>query len=127
MRLTSARTLVLLAGLPLLASLAGGMPDLQAANANQVKQFRETRACQGCDLTAANLVGVAAPGADLRGANLSNALLNHAQLRGANLEGADLRGANLRGADLSGAQGANLTGAVTSKDTFCPNGAHGPC
>lgn len=127
MRLTSARILILLAGLPLLTSLAGGMPGLIAANANQVKQFRETLACQGCDLTSANLVGVAAPGADLRGANLSRAFLNHAQLRGANLEGANLRGANLRGADLSGALGVNFTGAVTTKDTVCPNGAHGPC
>lgn len=127
MRLTSARNLVLLAGLPLFASLFGGVPGLIAANADQVRQFRETRVCQGCDLTAANLVGVAAVGADLRGSNLSGALLNHAQLRGANLEGADLRGANLRGANLSGAQGMNFTGAVTSKDTICPNGGHGPC
>jgi len=117
------RTLVLAS----CALVISGVAQVRAANPDQVKQFRETLKCAGCDLTDANLVGTAAAGADLRGANLTGANLQHAQLRGANLEGASLSGANLRGADLRAASGANLAGAVTTKDTICPSGAHGPC
>ena len=114
-------------GLASCAFILVGMAHVHAADPDQVKQFRETLKCAGCDLTDANLVGTAANGADLRGANLTGANFQHAQLRGASLDGASLSGANLRGADLREASGANLAGAVTTKDTICPSGAYGPC
>lgn len=69
---------------------------VKAENREHLKQLRETKQCQKCDLS----------GADLRGADLSFAVLT-----GANLSGANLKGANLSNADLSR---ANLTKADLS-------------
>lgn len=69
-----------------------------AAEEKQFNQLLETKACEGCDLS----------DADLHGQNLFEA-----KLAGANLRDADLRGATLTSADLSGARlaGAKLEGA----------------
>ncbi len=87
-------------------------------------RLKNTRECQGCDLTGADLRKADLDGADLTeanlksanlsGANLFEALLNGAVLQGANLTGADLRGAMLNRADLKNADlsGANLRGAI---------------
>lgn len=69
---------------------------VKAENPEHLKQLRETKQCQKCDLS----------GADLRGADLSFAVLT-----GANLSGANLKAANLSNADLSR---ANLTKADLS-------------
>jgi uncharacterized protein YjbI with pentapeptide repeats len=74
----------------------------QAANPNHIQQLLETRECQGCDLSGADLQGEHLIGADLRDANLEGANLGYA-----NLEGADLTGANLKAANLSGSMVTN--------------------
>ncbi|MDJ0618201.1 MAG: pentapeptide repeat-containing protein [Calothrix sp. MO_192.B10] len=70
----------------------------KAGNPEHLKQLRETKQCQQCDLSGFNLSGVDLSFAVLVGANLSGA-----NLRGANLKNADLTGTNLTKADLSGA------------------------
>src|SRR3954470_12722685 len=70
-----------------------------AADPNHVAQLRETKKCERCDLSGANLIE-----ATLSGANLSGANLIGADLLGANLSGrAYLLGANLSRANLIGA------------------------
>ncbi|MEO1266765.1 MAG: pentapeptide repeat-containing protein [Myxococcota bacterium] len=66
-----------------------------------------------CDLTDAQLDGIAWPGAQLSGADLSNSSLHKAQLDEAKLHGTSLMGASLRRASLRHAQldYADLTGA----------------
>jgi hypothetical protein len=98
-----------------------------AADPNHVVQLRETKKCEGCDLSEANLTIAFLYKAHLTGANLSGAILSDARLwsadlTGANLSGAHLTGASLLNANLSGARlwkadliGANLTGANLSE------------
>lgn len=109
------------------AIVIGFFTALQAQNPDQVKQFRETGKCAGCDLREAMLDGVVAEFADLQGADLRAASLYKANLRAADLTGALLTGANLSGADLRNTKGADLVGATTDAMTQCPDGAAGPC
>ncbi|MGK7946622.1 MAG: pentapeptide repeat-containing protein [Microcystaceae cyanobacterium] len=81
----------------------------QAANPNHVQQLLETRECQGCDLSGADLQGEHLIGVDLRDANLEGAKLDYT-----NLEGADLTGANLKSANLTGSMLTNATLAQTN-------------
>jgi serine/threonine protein kinase len=89
-----------------------------------LRQLRETRQCQRCNLRGADLRGVDLRAANLRGANLAgadlrssylksvdltDANLTDADLRGAYLESANLTDANLRGANL---KSADLRGAI---------------
>jgi uncharacterized protein YjbI with pentapeptide repeats len=80
----------------IVAALAG--VSCEAADRKQIQQLLETKSCEGCDLSEA----------DLHGQNLFEA-----KLAGANLRDADLRDATLTSADLSGARlaGAKLEGA----------------
>src|SRR5260370_4758784 len=80
----------------IVAALAG--VSCEAADQKQIQQLLETKSCEGCDLSEA----------DLHGQNLFEA-----KLAGANLRDADLRDATLTSADLSGARlaGAKLEGA----------------
>ena len=99
----------ILATAALFISLCLAAP-VQAENPEQVRQLLETKKCQGCDLSHADLKGLDLAGADLRNANLTDAFLgytnlSHADLRGANLTGADLFDTNLSGANLEGAIG----------------------
>jgi uncharacterized protein YjbI with pentapeptide repeats len=76
--------------------------------AQRTEALLKDRACEGCDLSGAQLAG-----ANLQGVRLAGALLRGANLQGANLRGADLRTArvwesNLEGADL---REARLAGA----------------
>ena len=98
-----------------------------AANPAHVQQLRETRSCEGCDLSNAELQGAELAhsllaGANLRGARLYGSNLIHSDFTGANLTGADFSRAN-----LNGATGADLSHAKTTRDTICPNGQNGPC
>ncbi|AFY71694.1 pentapeptide repeat protein [Thalassoporum mexicanum PCC 7367] len=122
-----------------IAAWVGFMPSSAlAADPAQVVQLRQTKICQGCDLSRAYLVANKLDyayllSADLSRASLSFASLDHASLSRTNLSGAILDGAvltnakllfanlsdaNLAAADLSNAnlnsanfQGTNLTGA----------------
>jgi uncharacterized protein YjbI with pentapeptide repeats len=78
-----------------LTSLCLTLP-VKAENPEHLKQLRETKQCQKCDLSGADLSG-----ADLSFAVLTGANLSGANLTGANLSNADLSRANLRKADLS--------------------------
>ncbi len=62
---------------------------------NQVKELLQTKQCQECNFSNANLKGL-----DLQGANLEGANLSGAKLANANLKNANLNRANLTGADL---------------------------
>ncbi|GKY89573.1 pentapeptide repeat-containing protein [Sinisalibacter aestuarii] len=103
-------------------------------------RLRETKTCESCDLSGAdlrwanvyeaelagadNLVNAVLNGADLSGANLYGANLQGTALRGANLQGAEMSWANLRSADLNGADvtDAKFTGAIFCKTTM-PDGS----
>ena len=112
----------------LVAVLAiGGLRLATAANPDHLARFKNSRQCEGCDLSKAELGGIQAPEARLANANLRDANLYGARLPGADLTGAILDGANLEMADLTGATGAVLGAARTDKRTICPNGAAGPC
>ena len=63
-------------------------------------KLKAINACEGCDLSVANLTGENLGGANLNDANLSGADLRKANIRRADLRGVDLREANLVGADL---------------------------
>ena len=78
-----------------LTSLCLTLP-VKAENPEHLKQLRETKQCQKCDLSGADLSGADLSFAVLVGANLSGA-----NLKGANLSNADLSQANLKKADLS--------------------------
>ena len=84
----------------------GGATSVQAQSLSPIEQLKQTRACQGCDLSNAGLSGI-----DLRNVNLSGATLSNANLSGADLSGANLSGANLYLANLASAnlKGTNLT------------------
>jgi hypothetical protein len=66
-------------------AIVGLAVPVKAENPIQLKRLLETKECQGCDLSKANLKSTHLIGADLRNANLKGA-----NLEGANLEGADL-------------------------------------
>ena len=93
--------------------------QLFAWEPDAMAQLKETKRCEACDLSGADLRWAAVYAAELGGAeNLVDGVLNEADLSGANLYGANLestkfRGANLSGADLSWSSliGADLTGA----------------
>ena len=117
LRLNCASTIVLVATVSTLglATAAG------AANPDHLKQLAETRECQNCDLTGANLSGLNLGsanlnGSDLRGANLNGAYLGGASLVKANLSGADLQKVRFDRANLQKANftTANLNGADLS-------------
>ena len=63
-------------------------------------KLKALNACEGCDLSEANLRDAYFGNTNLRGANLTNADLSGADLRGANFEIENLYGANLEGAGL---------------------------
>jgi uncharacterized protein YjbI with pentapeptide repeats len=106
---------------------AAGWGVARAEDPDQVKQLLETRQCAACNLTGAQLGGADLRGADLTNADLAEAQLYQTNLRDADLAGARLVGANLSGADLRGAKGADLSGATTNEQTFCPDLSSGPC
>ena len=83
-------------GLFLAAAVVALLP-IQAAAFDEadVGQLLESKRCQQCDLSGADLKRV-----DLAGANLAGANLSGAKLWAANLGGADLSGVNLEGASL---------------------------
>lgn len=121
--------------------LTGSLSAL-AFSASDVETFKTKPTCSSCDLSGANLSGVAkrAGGdyaqsnfsrADLSGATLINVLMNgadfsHANLSGVKARAAELYGADLTGADLSNASftdsnlgNAKMSGANTSGTRFC--------
>jgi Pentapeptide repeats (8 copies) len=102
-------------------------PRASADNPEHVAQFRQTRACRGCDLSNANLAGIQAPRADLTDANLRDATFYGGDLRETDFTGAILDGANLEMVNLAGAVGAVLGEARTDARTTCPDGTPGPC
>ena len=102
------RTLV---GLLLVGALLAGGGAALAFDETSLKKLKALNACEGCDLSEAELGFLS--DADLSEANLTGANLTKAPLSGANLTEADLSKANLTGADLTEANlyKANLTGA----------------
>lgn len=103
------------------------LQPVRAENPDHVKQLKQTHDCPGCDLSDAKLGGVNAELGDLKGADLTRAYMYKAILRGANLTGALLNNTDLSGADLRNARGADLSGAITTNMTRCPDGTAGPC
>jgi len=104
-----------------------------------VETLKATNKCEKCDLSYANLAGLALTyayldsanltganlsSANLSGANLHLAYLNNAVLNSANLSNANLAAANLTGADLSG---ADLSGARWPDGNKCKQGSVGSC
>jgi uncharacterized protein YjbI with pentapeptide repeats len=71
-------------------------------NVDIISQLLETKQCQRCNLSGANLSGTNLSGANLAGANLNGANLSGTNLSGANLSGASVNGTNLSGANLNG-------------------------
>lgn len=67
---------------------------------NQVKELLQTKQCQECNFSNANLQGLDLQGVNLQGANLEGANLSGAKLTNANLKNANLNRANLTRADL---------------------------
>lgn len=142
---TTFKVVRLLGGLGLAAILAmatGQMLLAQGPHVAARAKLLESHACDGCDLSGdsfhaadlkgvslahANLTGAVFYKADLTNANLAGADLTKAALPYANLTNANLAGANLTGANLSNAIAADLTSAVTTETTTCPNGQAGPC
>ena len=87
-----------------------------AYNETDLAKFKALNACEGCDLSGANLQGTGNDVLEFRrfsGANLRGANLSFADLRGANLSFADLTDADLTRANLTGAKltGVNLCNA----------------
>ena len=60
-----------------------------------IQQLLETKQCEGCNLSGANLSSY-----NLIGANLSNANLSNADMFGANLSNVNISNANLSGARM---------------------------
>jgi uncharacterized protein YjbI with pentapeptide repeats len=71
-----------------------------AFNEAQLQQLQETKQCNGCDLSEANLADLDLEGAQLIGANLNAANLVNTNLRGANLTRASIMEANLTHTNL---------------------------
>lgn len=114
----------------------------QGPHAAERARLLESRACDRCDLTGESFHGLDLKGVSLAGANLTGAVFYKADLTNANLAGADLTkavlpfanlsnanlgGANLAGANLTNAVAADLSAAITTDTTTCPNGSAGPC
>ena len=80
-----------------------------------IKQLKNTKDCQGCDLTGINLYKI-----NLSNANLKNANLKNARFHGTNLNGADMRGVNLSGSRFNevNMKKTNLSGANLSNATL---------
>lgn len=78
-----------------------------------LSQLQETRQCQRCNLSGADLRGMNLKGVDLTGADLKNADLRGTDLRSATLKDVNLTNADLRAADLRGTylENADLTEA----------------
>ena len=93
---------------------------VRASNPAHIQQLLQTKVCQNCDLTGADLKDALLVGADLRGANLSKANLDGALLVAVNLASANLSDGSLQHVDLSGAnlRGANLSRANLSYSEF---------
>lgn len=108
-------------------AVSGGALAFGKSNPEHIRQLKETRKCENCDLNGAFLDNVNLNGANLTSADLRGASLYLTKLEKANLTYALLEGANLNGANLKGAIGANLTGANTNERTICPSGQFGPC
>lgn len=115
------------AGIVAISALAflGWAPPTYAQTLSPIEQLRNTRICQGCDLSNADLKGLDLSNVDLSGAKLGNADLSGANLTNANLSGADLyltkfSNANLKGVNFSGAnvKGAAFAGADLSGSTL---------
>ncbi len=103
-----------------LIAIFGGLSAAQAQDQSPVEKLRDSRACQDCNLSNANLRGLDLSNTDLRGATLSNADLQEANLSGADLTGANLYLANLKNANITTAQlnGSNLTGVKAEAADF---------
>ena len=129
MIITSTSCALLRRVLGVAACLAATTVLLSAYRADpaQVKQLRETKRCEGCNLQDADLRGTFLDGAHLKNADLRGAKLYKATLRQADLTDANLYGADLSGADLRGVRGLNLAGATTTAQTRCVDGSAGPC
>jgi uncharacterized protein YjbI with pentapeptide repeats len=126
-----------------LLALAGAQAlAAQEAQPGDRARFLQSKSCDRCDLHGQGFDKLDLKGASLAGANLAGATFYKADLTNANLAGADLTkavlpfadltnvnlaGANLTGANLSSAIGADLTAAITTDSTTCPNGQAGPC
>ncbi len=112
--------LLTLASITLMAFSGGGISAQAQDNLSPIEQLQSSRACQGCNLSNANLSGLDLSNTDLSGATLSNADLSGANLSGANLSGANLYLANLSNATLPTANlsGSNWTGAKAEQADF---------
>jgi uncharacterized protein YjbI with pentapeptide repeats len=125
-----------------LLALAGAQAFAAQEPQSKVDQTLASRACQKCDLSAANFMRAELKGVDLTEANAAGAMFYHANLTNALLIGTDLSKANLTFADLTNANleranlkganlaesiGAALAGAITDDTTTCPDGQAGPC
>ncbi len=86
----------------------------RAVDAPLVQQLLDTRSCENCDLSNANLRGLNLSHTNLKGANLSNANLSQTNLSHANLTGANLSRTNFQDANIAEANlsQSNLTGAT---------------
>jgi uncharacterized protein YjbI with pentapeptide repeats len=96
----------------IVVAVASGSFEADAADPNEVRQLLETKSCEGCDLSNADLHGQNLYEADLTGANLRDANLSDATLTNAVLNGARLAGANLERANLVNAK----LNAIADKD-----------
>lgn len=97
-----------------------GTLPAKGANPEHLQQLLNTRICQKCDLSGADLSGVNLTGVDLSGANLTNANLSGTNLNGANLSDADLTNAKLTDTDLQNANLTNTTG-LSATNLATPN------
>ncbi len=92
-----------------------------AFDPNDLYTLQTTNMCPRCDLSDADLTGLAGQVTDLQMSNLSGANLNGVNLSNTDVDGANLSGANLSYANLtqtdlctSNLSGANLTGATVT-------------
>lgn len=82
-------------------AIVGLSAPAHAQDTSLVRQLLETRSCQKCDLSGANLSNLDLSHTNLQGANLSRANLSQTNLSDANLTGANLYLANVQQANLS--------------------------
>jgi uncharacterized protein YjbI with pentapeptide repeats len=94
------KTLAFAIPLLTLAIFVGVYGALFASRQDHVQRLLETRECQGCDLSNANLERLNLEGVNLAEANLEGASLRGSKLGGANLQRTNLRRANLEQVDL---------------------------
>ena len=85
------------------ASLIAGNQGAHGFEQSDLVRLIDSNACQRCDFSGGELLGVDMSGADLSEADLQDANLFSASMFRANLLRANLRGANLRRTDLRGA------------------------